>query len=208
LKVVEERDRPTRDNSRLKLFEYIKNNAIIFEHVKLYSKVETDYYYDLRRVSLHPEGIKLLSEVLLKAVKRFKVKSVGGLANAAIPLSTALVMMDSNYGMYKDSLTSFYVREARKDHGLMKQIEGMIRNPVVIVDDVVTSGQSIKKAMDAVMQHGYDVSGIVCVLDREETRVENVLNANGVPYTKLFKHSDFKPFIDQKLKEMAEEKRK
>ena len=85
----------------------------------------------------------------------------------------------------------------------MKQIEGMIIDPVVVVDDVLTSGKSIQKAMDAVEEHGYNVAGVVCILDREEKGIENVLKQNGVKYTPLFKHSDFKPFIDQRLNERA-----
>ncbi|MGH9986341.1 MAG: hypothetical protein ACRD8W_20555, partial [Nitrososphaeraceae archaeon] len=69
--------------------------------------------------------------------------------------------------------------------------------------DVLTSGKSIKKAMDAVEEHGYKVAGVVCILDRQEKGVENVLTQNGIKYTPLFKHSDFKPFIDQKLTEKA-----
>lgn len=200
---VGENEVSSRNSTKFKLFEFIKNNAIIFEHVRLHSNVETDYYYDLRRVSLHPKGINLIVDPLLEEVKRFDVKSVGGLAHAAIPLSTALVIKDSAFGTYENAISSFYVREVRKDHGLMKQIEGMIKDPVVIVDDVLTSGNSIKKAIDAVEEHGYRISGVVCILDREETRVPNVLKENGIKYTALFKHSDFRPFIDQKLNEMA-----
>jgi orotate phosphoribosyltransferase len=194
---------PSNERGRLELFEYIKNKGIVFEHVTLYSGVETDYYYDIRRVSLHPYGLSMIAGQLLEEVKKFHAKSVGGLASAAIPLSTALVLKDSNFGMYKNSLTSFFVREVRKDHGLMKQIEGMIMDPVVIVDDVLTSGNSIKKAIDAIEEHGYRYSGVVCILDREEQGVTNVLKQNGIKYTPLFKHSQFKPFIDQKLYEIA-----
>jgi orotate phosphoribosyltransferase len=188
---------------RLELFEYIKENGIVFGPVRLFSNVESNYYYDLRRISLDPEGLGLVVGPLLEEVKKFGAKSVGGLASAAIPLSTALIMKDSNFGEYKNSLRSFFVREVRKDHGLMKQIEGMIEDPVVIVDDVLTSGKSIKKAIDAVEEHGYSVSGVVCILDREETGVTNELKKNGIKYTPLFRHSDFKPFIDQKVDEMA-----
>lgn len=188
---------------RLELFEYIKENGIVFGPVRLFSNVESNYYYDLRRISLDPEGLGLVVGPLLEEVKKFGAKSVGGLASAAIPLSTALIMKDSNFGEYKNSLRSFFVREVRKDHGLMKQIEGMIEDPVVIVDDVLTSGKSIKTAIDAVEEHGYSVSGVVCILDREETGVTNELKKNGIKYTPLFRHSDFKPFIDQKVDEMA-----
>lgn len=194
---------PSSNRMRLELFEYIKENGIVFGPVRLFSNVESNYYYDLRRVSLDPDGISLIVGPLLEEVKKFDAKSVGGLANAAIPLSTALIMRDSNFGEYKNALHSFFVREERKDHGLMKKIEGKIIDPVVIVDDVMTSGRSIKKAVDAVMEHGYRVAGVVCILDREEKGITNVLTQNGIKYTSLFKHSDFKPFIDQKLDEMA-----
>jgi orotate phosphoribosyltransferase len=194
---------PSSERSRRELFEFVKNNGIVFGPVTLYSKIESNYYYDLRRVSLAPEGLNLIVGPLLEEVRKFNAKSVGGLASAAIPLSTALVMKDSNCGEYKNSLTSFFVRGERKDHGLMKQIEGMIVDPVVVVDDVLTSGKSMQKAIDAVMEHGFHVAGAVCILDREETGVTNVLKQNGMKYTSLFKHSDFKPFIDQRLNEMA-----
>lgn len=198
-----EEEMPSSKSGRLELFEYIRDNAIVFEPVRLHSNIESNYYYDFRRLSLTPIGLNLITVQLLKEVKKFHAKSVGGLANAAIPLSTALILKDSNFGEYKNTLTSFFVREERKDHGLMKKIEGMITDPVVIIDDVLTSGRSIKKAIDAVREHGYRVAGVVCILDREEKGVANELTQNGIKYTSLFKHSDFKPFIDQKLSEMA-----
>jgi orotate phosphoribosyltransferase len=79
----------------------------------------------------------------------------------------------------------------------------MIVDPVVIVDDVLTSGKSIQTAIDAVMEQGFRVAGVVCILDREETGVTNVLKQNGTKYTSPFKHSDFKPFIDQRLNQMG-----
>lgn len=194
---------PSSNKMRLELFEYIKDNGIVFGRVRLFSNVQSSYYYDLRRVSLDPYGISLIVGPLLEEVKKFNAKSVGGLVSAAIPLSQALIIRDSNFGEYKNALHSFYVREERKDHGLMKKIEGSILDPVVIVDDVMTTGRSIMKAIEAVIEHGYHVAGVVCILDREEKGITNVLKQNGVKYTSLFKHSDFKPFIDQKLKKMA-----
>lgn len=181
------------------LYDYIKNNGIVFEHVRLSSGVESDYYYDLRKVSHHPHGLRLIAGQLLKVIKKTDAKSVGGLATAAIPVSTAVVLEASRFGEYKNSLTAFFVRDKVKDHGLMKQIEGMVENPVAIVDDVLTSGQSIMKAINAAEAHGYTVVCVACILDREEHGVENILTQNGIRYTPLFRHSDFKSYIDSKL---------
>ena len=190
---------PQGRGGKQELYEYIRNNGIVFERVRLFSGVESDYYYDLRKVSHHPYGLRLIAGQLLEIIKKTDAKSIGGLASAAIPLSTAIVL-EAEYG---NSLTAFFVRGMRKDHGLMKQIEGMIRNPVFIVDDVLTSGKSIMTAISAVEAHGYNVAGVACILDREEHGVENILTQNGVRYTPLFRHSDFKSYIDSKLSPTA-----
>lgn len=70
---------PVNDSKRLKLLEFIKKYGIVFEHVKLSSNVETDYYYDIKRVALHPKGIDLLAELLLEKMAKYAPKSVGGL---------------------------------------------------------------------------------------------------------------------------------
>ena len=92
--------------------------------------------------------------------------------------------------------SGFYVRKSLKQHGLQKKIEGNLQDPVVIVEDVMTTGNSIKQAMDAVMERGVSVNGVVCVIDREDPR--NVLKDN-IKYSSLFTHSDFKDFIEGKL---------
>lgn len=180
--------------------EFIKIHGIVFQHVQLFSKVESDYYYDLRKVSLDPNGISLIVELLLKEVKKFGAKSVGGLAAGAIPLATALVIRDSNFGEYQNGLRQFFVRKERKKHGLQKKIEGEVVDPVVIVDDVLTSGSSIMEAIEAVRQQGHNVNGVVCLIDREEKTTPNLLKKNKIKYTSLFTHSDFKPFIDERIK--------
>lgn len=190
----------SRNERRFKLMEFIKTHGIVFQHVQLFSKIESDYYYDLRKVSLDGYGASLIADLMLEEVKKFGAKSVGGLAAGSIPISTALIMKDSNFGEYSNGLRQFFVRKERKEHGLQKRIEGEVIDPVVIVDDVLTSGRSIMEAIEAVRTEGHDVKGVVCIIDREENSTPNVLK-DKVKYTSLFKHSDFKHFIDQRLKE-------
>ena len=137
----------------------------------------------------------------MEEVKKFGAKSVGGLADGSIPISTALIMKDSNFGEYSNGLRQFFVRKERKKHGLQKRIEGEVIDPIVIVDDVLTSGRSIMEAINAVMHEGHDIKGVVCIIDREEKSTPNVLKENKIKYTSLFTHSDFKHFIENRLKE-------
>lgn len=200
---VVSREMPSMSNNakRLKLMEFIKTHGIVFKHVQLFSKVETDYYYDLRKISLNPYGIDLIADLLLDEVRKFRANSVGGLAAGAIPLATAVMIKDSRFGEYQNGLRQFFVRKEPKKHGLQKKIEGEVVAPVAIVDDVLTSGRSVMEAIEAVRDQGNTVTGVVCIIDREEKGTPNLLKENNIKYSSLFKHSDFKSFIDNKLKE-------
>lgn len=171
-----------------------KGIVINSKPITLSSGLKTYYYYNLKKIMLDPKGADLLGDLLLEKVREFDAKSVGGLEVAAIPLSTAIIM--KAYGK-NEILQSFIVRKQAKKHGLQSQVEGDLVKPVVVVDDVITKGESVKKAVDIIFNEGYKVAGVVCVVDREE---ENVLK-NTVKYASLFTHSDFKSYIDKQIEE-------
>jgi orotate phosphoribosyltransferase len=185
---------------RERLFAFIKKNGVVFEHVKLSSNVETNYYYDIKRIALHPKGADLLAELLLEEMAQYTPKSVGGLEMGALPLATAIMLKSTSAGRYRTGLNSFFIRKNPKKHGLEKKIEGKLTPPAVIVDDVITSGQSVMNAINAVNDLGYNVKAVVCVIDREEKGIPNVLKQRKIKYSSLFKHSDFKSFIEEELR--------
>jgi orotate phosphoribosyltransferase len=179
------------------LMDIIRKKGIVVpgRKVTLSSGKKSDYYYDLKRISLDPKAIDLIGELLLEEIvlKFGRVKSVGGIASGAVPLVAAVVMKSSdNYG----GVTGFFVRKERKTHGLQKVIEGKIIAPVVIVDDVITTGGSVREAIDAVREEGFNVRGVLTLLDREEN---NELNSK-IKCFSLLKHSDFASFIEEQLK--------
>ena len=192
---------PSYDEKRRRLMEVIQENAIVFQDVQLYSKIKSQYYYDIKRIALQEEGAHLLSELLLTEVYKYGAKSIGGIEMGAVALVTAAVLKSTMDGKYKAGLNGFFVRKEVKDHGLQKRIEGSMIPPVVIVDDVITSGESVMKSIEAVNAEGITPKGVVCVIDREEACTPNVLKQNNIKYSALFKHSEFKPFIEQKLEE-------
>jgi orotate phosphoribosyltransferase len=75
-------------------------------------------------------------------------------------------------------------------------IEGDLKQPVVMVDDVLTTGASLNRAIEAVMKKGFSVNHVFCILDRQEN---NELKNSHYKIKSLFKHSDFKPFIDAEI---------
>jgi orotate phosphoribosyltransferase len=186
--------------SRPRLKELIRKYGIVFRHVKLSSDKETDYYYDIKKVAFHPKGIHLLGDLLLTEIAKYRPKSVGGLEIGAAPLTTSVIIKSTEDWKSRNGLNGFLIRKNPKKHGLEKKIEGILDSPVVIVDDVVTSGQSVKDAIDAVNNEGFRVNGVVCVIDREEEGTVNVLKEHNIRYSALFQHSEFKPFIEERLR--------
>jgi orotate phosphoribosyltransferase len=189
------------DEKRRRLMEVIKENAIVFQDVQLFSKIKSPYYYDIKRIELQQEGMHLLSELLLTAIAKYGAKSVGGMEMGAVALVTAVVFKSTMNGKYSTGLSGFFVRREAKNYGLQKRIEGNMIPPVVIVDDVITSGQSVMSSIEAVNKEGVTPKGVVCVIDREEESTSNLLKENNIKYSALFKHSEFKSFIEQKLEE-------
>src|SRR5215203_4740592 len=199
-------------NTKPRLMDLIKKTGIVFKHVKLFSKVESEYYYDIKNVEFQPEGIHLLGELLVGEIAQYGAKSVGGLEMGAVSLATAVVMKSTWSGNYNTGLSGFFIRKEPKQYGLEKRIEGNVKPPIVLVDDVLTSGKSVMSAIEAVNKEGYSVKGVVFVVDREEgigERKPNLLKQNNIKYSSLFKHSDFKPFIEEELgkKQQAQSKK-
>ena len=192
---------PSYDEKKRRLMEVIKENAIVFQDVQLFSKIKSPYYYDIKRIELQQEGMHLLSELLLTEIAKYGAKSVGGMEMGAVALVTAIVFKSTMYGKYNTGLSGFFVRKEAKNYGLQKRIEGNMIPPVVIVDDVITSGQSVMNSIEAVNKEGVTLKGVVCVIDREEDSTSNMLKENNIKYSALFKHSEFKSFIEQKLEE-------
>lgn len=194
------REVPSYNEARERLMEIIRERAIVFQDVELFSKVKSSYYYDIKRIALQQEGAHLLSYLLLTEISKYGPKSVGGMEMGAVALVTAVVYKSTDDGKYGKGLNGFFIRKTQKGYGLQNKIEGNMIPPVVIIDDVITSGQSVMDSIKAVNAEGITPKGVVCVIDREEG-TPNVLKQNNIKYSALFKHSEFKPFIEQKLEE-------
>jgi orotate phosphoribosyltransferase len=186
---------------RKELMEIIKGNGIVVssQPIVLSSGEKSNYYYDLKMVLADPVGATLIGELLYDIIAReFSAKSVGGLEMGAIPISTAIIIRSISRSS-SEGIRQFIVRRNAKTHGSGKKVEGYLINPVVIVDDVMTKGNSVIHAIEAVRSEGYSTAGVVLVID-----IEVPYNSvkNKVKCFSIFNHSDFKGYIDEKLKEI------
>ena len=187
---------------REQLKEIIKTQGIFLRDVTLSSNVKSDVYYDIKTVVNNSEGAVLIGELMLNKIKELfpAVKSVGGLESGSLQIATAIVFFSNQ--LRDGKLNSFFVRKEPKKHGLEKKVEGIRKPPLVVVDDVVTTGQSVIDAVNALMAEGLSPIGIISVIDREDERKIEELKNGTLKYDSLFKHSEFEDFIRTKKEQL------
>jgi len=176
-----------------RLLEILKERAYEKKTVTLASGRVSDFYIDVKRVSLMAEGAQLIGQGLYDMTRKHfsEAKAIGGLTLGADPLATAASIASFQGG---HPIDAFIVRKEAKGHGLGRLIEGghglAANTPVVVVEDVVTSGSSSLEAARKVQDFGWKVLGILAVVDREEGGRENIEKAGFKLYS-LFRRSDF-----------------
>jgi orotate phosphoribosyltransferase len=129
----------------------------------------SDLYVDCRLTTMDPEGLSLIGPLGLDAIERagWRASAVGGLTLGADPVSYAIAYASALAGR---PVRAFTVRKEAKAHGTGKLIEGpfVAGDRVVVIEDVITTGGSALKAIEAVRAHGGEVVGVLSVVDREE----------------------------------------
>ena len=144
--------------------------------VTLASGRESDFYFDGKQTTLHPEGGYLTGKLFFDAIRDVEgVEGVGGLTLGADPIATATSVVSF---LEKKPVPAFIIRKEPKGHGTGAWLEGR-KNlkpgaKVVIVEDVVTSGGSSMKAIRRAEEEGLKVLGVVTLVDREEGGRENI----------------------------------
>jgi orotate phosphoribosyltransferase len=178
------------DNSvRLILKSLIQEQALFKGKVILASGKESDYYLDLRKVTLSAGGSYYVGESLSYYLCKHKIVAVGGLTMGADPIVAATAARSYESGVFRYPLQAFIVRKQAKDHGRGRSIEGPdlpARAQVAIVDDVATSGGSLIQAIDRVQEEtDWNIIKVLCIVDREEGAREAV-QAKGFELEALF----------------------
>lgn len=178
------------DEIKAKLKPIVKE-CVLHGDFTLASGKKSDLYFDGRLVTLSAAGLSLLSEAVLEMIAGKSIAAVGGMAVGADPITGGAVATAGTRGL---KLSGFIVRKEAKQHGTGKQVEGP-KPPagarVVLLEDVVTTGGSSLKAIEAVRKElGVTPVAVIALLDRLEGGRE-ALAAAGVELWPVFTRKDF-----------------
>jgi orotate phosphoribosyltransferase len=154
-------------SARQQLLAILAHKSFRLGEFRLSSGGTSDYYIDCRTTTLDAKGSRLTGEVFLEEIRNrgWKAQAVGGLTMGADPIVVAVSVVSGD-------LNGFLVRKAEKQHGTGQRIEGSREKGarVVIVDDVCTTGASTVQAIEAARDFGFEIVGVMCLVEREEAR--------------------------------------
>jgi orotate phosphoribosyltransferase len=157
----------------------------------LASGLKSPFYVDCRSLMAHPGSRRLVGHLAHDALAGVTIDCLGGLEIGAISIATTI--SDYCYGATpRRDWRTFVVRKTAKDHGLGKLIEGAVRSGdrALIVDDVLTSGGSMLKAIAAARQAGLVVSQALVIVDRKEQDGRARVEQEGVSLISLLTIDD------------------
>lgn len=149
------------------LLGWILDKAYREGHFVLSSGATSDYYIDLRVLTLTPEPAMLIADGLLDRIAPAGVWAVGGPTVSAVPILGSLCVRAHQRGI---ALSAFFVRETQKGHGMGQRIEGPAVAPgsrVAILDDVLSLGGGTRRAIEGAEEAGASVVKVLAVVDRE-----------------------------------------
>ena len=180
---------PRKVDPRKELLSLLAHKSFRLGQFKLSSGATSDYYIDCRTTTLDAKGSHLTGEVVWDEIRArgWNPAAIGGLTMGADPMVAAVAVVSG-------SLHGFLVRKAEKQHGTGQRIEGFREKGarVVIVDDVCTTGASTVQAIAAAREFGFEIVGVMCLVEREEANgrpnVEKV--AAPAPFVSIFAARD------------------
>jgi orotate phosphoribosyltransferase len=180
-------------SAREELLRMLAEKSFRLGNFTLSSGGTSDYYIDCRLTTLDAHGALLTGETVLQEIhsRGWQADAIGGLTMGADPIVVATSVISAQQGK---PINGFLVRKAEKTHGTGQRIEGFREKParVVIVDDVCTTGASTVQAIEAARAYGFEIAGVLCLVEREEAggrpNVEKA--ASPAPFVSLFTAND------------------
>ena len=131
------------------------------------------FYVNCKPTTLSARGMYLVGHLMFNEIKDSPVAAVGGLTFGADPIAVATAFASE---INAKPINAFSIRKTRKDHGIIRWVEGDVQpgQPVVIIDDVATTGGSTVKAIERARSEGLEVIRSVILVDRQEGGLDNI----------------------------------
>src|SRR6267378_4677943 len=171
--------------ARQELLRLLAHKSFKLGEFKLSSGGTSDYYIDCRTATLDARGAQLTGQVFLENIREqgWEPAAIGGLTMGADPIVVAVAVTSG-------TIHGFLVRKSEKQHGTGRRIEGFAEKGarVVIVDDVCTTGSSTIQAIEAAREFGFEIVGVMCLVERQEAhgRPDVEKAAAPVPFISIF----------------------
>ncbi len=172
---------PSPGEARERLLAQLREHALVIGEVVLTSGATTQYLVDAKRAILRPPGFLALGELVADQAARWSATAVGGMTMGADPIACAALAAGAD-------VKAFFVRKEVKAHGLARRIEGPslgAEDRCMLVEDVVTTGGSTLRALQALHDEGHAVCGVLAICDRLVGGGEAIRRAAGAPYVAL-----------------------
>lgn len=178
-------------SARQELLRLLAKNSFRLGSFTLSSGRSSDYYVDCRSTTLHARGAQLTGQVFLEDIGAlaWRPQAIGGLTLGADPIVVAVSVTSG-------TIHGFLVRKTEKQHGTGRRIEGFRERGarVVIVDDVCTTGASTIQALEAAREFGFEVVGVMCLVEREEANGRTAVERAAAPaeFVSIFTAKDIR----------------
>lgn len=169
------------EDLRRQIVDMVHKRAYQKRLVRLASGRESNFYVDCKEVILTGEGLFKTAQYVLQLIHHEKLdaEAVGGPVMGAVPLASAVSAMSCQTEASRP-LASFFVRPEAKGHGTGRLVEGPLLKqgmPVMLLDDVLTTGGSVLRAAQAVQELGCHIERVLVIVDRQEGGRENIEQA-------------------------------
>jgi len=166
---------------RARLLSELREHALVIGEVVLTSGRKAQYLVDAKRAILRPAGFMALAELVAGQAAAWGATAVGGMTMGADPIACAALAGGAD-------VKAFFVRKELKPHGLSRRIEGPLLHPgdrCMLVEDVVTTGGSTLRALEAVREAGLQICGVLAICDRMAGGAQAIERAANAPFLAL-----------------------
>jgi orotate phosphoribosyltransferase len=178
-----------RTSARSQLIAQLREHALVVGEVTLTSGATAQYLVDAKRAILLPEGFRALAALVAAQAREWGADAVGGMTMGADPIACAALAGGAD-------VKAFFVRKDVKAHGLSRRIEGPVLTPgdrCMLVEDVVTTGGSTLRALEALRAEGHAVCGVLAICDRLAGGAQAIEQAAQAPFLALTTIDDIYP---------------